>query len=466
MKNDWLLMIGSFVAMVVFVYGAIFYSWKLALLGIVVILLFAYLFSYPVHGIAASVFLAGLGVLSFFQAGPIHIKAYQLVMLLTLAGALAKYFAERGSLFLPRSAIFVLSLLLLSIMLSFLNAPYPAVFVKQFLLLSVYVLLFITIFSTVRTERHLYLIEKTIVFSGAVGCLYSFLTIMHVVPAVGGASFYHFTRPQSFFAEPNEFGVFLVFVAGFAVSRFLAAENTKQKMWTGVVLTMIIALIIPNMSRGSWVGLLMSVGITMLLLHALKLRTFNVLRLGLFTVGIAGLILISAHSMSKLIPSRSPLKVKEIVFERAGSLFQKKDPTRDIRLRSNITAIEEFWEHPFVGWGLGNSFVILEKKYKHKEGDYQEIPKIIAGTSSNFITDVAMETGVFGLLGFAIFIVWTLRTCQRTMLAVKEKKIAVFYIGALASFIGLLTNGLTYAMHMLPYFWIAAGMLVVEVKGE
>lgn len=463
MRNKlWLLFI-CFVAMVMCVYGAIFYSWKLALLGLGVVLLFVYLFNYPIHGVVASVFFAGLGVLSFFQVGPIHIKAYQLVMLLTLAIALVKYLWGRNSLFLPRAAISVLSLLFLSMMLSFLNTPYPAVFVKQFLLLSVYVLLFVAISSTVRTERHLYLMEKTILFSGAMSCLYSLLVIVHLLPGVGTGGNYHFVRPQSFFAEPNEFGVFLVFVAGFAVSRFLAAENSRQKLWAGVVLTMIIANIIPNMSRGSWVGLFVSSGITMLLLHSLKIRVFSVLRIGSFTLGVIALILISAYGMSKVIPSRGSLKVKEIVRERAVSLLQQKDPTRDIRYQNNKTALAAFWEHPFIGWGFGNTFVIFEKKYTYKTGMAQELPKIIGATSSNFISDIAMETGIVGLTAFFIFITWILKMCWNS---IKKRKSIVFYIGALSSFIGILVNGLTFAMHMLPYFWIAAGMLVVNAKED
>lgn len=462
MLRNWRLYGLTFLSMIALIYFAIFYSWKIILAALSCMLIIHWLWRYPAPGISLSVFLAGLGVLSFFEIGVMHIKAYQIVMLLTFCTLVLKSLWRKSTLYLPRSLFYAVGFLIFSLILSFVNASFPAVFVKQFFLLTVYMLFFVTIINVVRTPAHLRVVKTAIIFSGALACLYSFLVILHVAPALGGASLYHFARPQSFFAEPNEFGVFLVFVSGFIFSTWLGAQSLVQKIAAGVVIAMIIANIIPNMSRGSWIGFVISLAVTMLALHSANIKKISVLRIAGAGVILCFILLISFEVVLKFIPSRSALSVKEIIQERAVSLFQRKDPTRDIRYNTNKVAIEAFLEHPFVGWGLGNTFVILEKKYKYKDASPYEVPKVIAATSSNFISDVAMETGLVGLAAFFTFIFLVLKSGWQTIKGAMDRPTLLLYAGAYASFIGMLINSLTYATIMLPFFWIVAGFLCTD----
>jgi hypothetical protein len=46
---------------------------------------------------------------------------------------------------------------------------------------------------------------------------------------------------------------------------------------------------------------------------------------------------------------------------------------------------------------------------------------------------------------------------------IKDYNMLAISIGAFASCIGLLVNGLTYPILLLPFFWISAGVLSVRI---
>lgn len=437
---------------------AIFFSLEIALLFLGGSLLFAYLLRCPYHGTLLSVLLSGFGTVSLYHFGALHIKAYQIVLLTILLVLLIYNILGKKKLFLPSSYAYVLPLFVLALLLSMINAPYPAVLIKQFFLLFIYLIMMIVVTDTVDTIYKLERMVRVIAFSAFIACLYSLLIILKVVPS-NIKTVYHFARPQSFFAEPNEFGVFLVFTAGYVLALLIAKSKVLNRIWLWAILAMILANIIPNMSRGSWVGMLVSAGVIVYFAKVKGFLKLNILKIAFATIAVIVVIIGLLNIMSLLIPTKYKANVEQIVSERAQSLFSRKDPTRDIRYRSNKAAIEAFLEHPFIGQGLGNSFVVWERKYANKESDFLEIPPLVAATSSNFISDLAVETGLFGIGSFLVLVWVILRRGHQVINCARNEHVVIIMIGAYASFVGMLVNGLTYATVMLPYLWISAGIL-------
>lgn len=455
MNKNWKTVVFYLLLMILVIFIMIFKSLETGLLILGGILLFAYLLKKPEQGILWTVFLSGFGTLSLYQIGPVHIKAYQ-VVLLTLIVVLAIYsLRERSRLFLPKGYGRILGFFALSLILSFINCTYPAVLIKQLFLLSIYIFLMLAIINTVKNENILAALVKVIIVSAYVASIYSILVILKVIPGNITNLTYTFARPASFFAEPNEFGLFLVFVFGFVFALLLASK----KLWLWIIFALIIANIIPNMSRGSWLGMLVSMGIIVYFFNVKGIYKTNIVKSALVFLAVLGMILVALTTMSKLIPTKYKSSVEEIVQERAKSIFSKSDPTRDLRYQSNLTALDAFMEHPFTGRGLGNTFVILEKKYDNKDVSPIDMPPIVAATSSNFASDLAMETGLLGLGSFITLIYLVIRRGLETIRLIKDKQTLVIMIGAFASFVGIIVNGLTYAMHMLPFFWIIAGIM-------
>ncbi|MDD5491403.1 MAG: O-antigen ligase family protein [bacterium] len=459
MDKNWKNIIFYLGLMILTIYTVIFKSLETGLLIAGCVLLFDYLVDKPKQGILWTVFLSGFGTLSLYEIGPVHIKAYQVVLLTLMIVLVIHTIREGSKLFLPKGYGGILCLFMLSLILSFINCIYPAVLIKQLFLLSIYILLMLAIINIIKNKNILVSLSSIIVVSAYAACLYSILLILHVIPNSLSNLTYHFVRPTSFFAEPNEFGLFLVFVFGFVFALLLATK--KVRFW--IIFALIIANIIPNMSRGSWLGMMVSMGIIVYFFNVKNIYKTDIIRATLVFLVVVGMISIALTTMSRLIPTKYKSSVEEIVQERATSLFSASDPTRDIRYQSNLAALDAFWEHPFVGRGLGNAFVILEKKYDNKDISLTELPPIVAATSSNFISDLAIETGLFGLVSFLCLIHAVIKQGLRNIRSTKDRQSMIIAIGAFASFIGIIINGLTYAMHMLPFFWITAGILSIRI---
>ena len=178
--------------------------------------------------------------------------------------------------------------------------------------------------------------------------------------------------------------------------------------------------------------------------------------------------------------------VVDVISARVTSLFSGSDATSMIRFNNNLKAFNSMLENPFTGVGFGNAFTVIEKRIKDKEKEniLREkrnqndliidnkkkenilLPKVIGATSSNFLADIGMEIGILGLLSFIFFIVLVIIKAVIYIKRINNPYVVVVYVGALASFIGLIVNGITYSIHLLPFFWISAGVLSVRFKNE
>jgi O-antigen ligase len=280
------------------------------------------------------------------------------------------------------------------------------------------------------------------------------MLVMKNMPGISKEGGYFYSRPRSFFVEPNEFGVFLVFAYGYIFAEYYSMIRiVNRRMLLGLLL-LIFILIIPNMSRGSWIGMLVATGIVVIYEHRARIRQLNVMRMTRLIVFSTVLLVSLLFIISKVVPTKWNTTVSQIIFIRMGDLLKGNDPTYLIRKESNKIAIEAMIQKPLTGIGIGSIFTLYDKKNQN-----MNTTVIREATSSNFVSDVAAETGVPGIGALLMFIVSIFLAVTFTIKCIADKEIQVIFIGALASFTGLIVNGMTYAVHMLPFMWISAGIL-------
>ena len=126
------------------------------------------------------------------------------------------------------------------------------------------------------------------------------------------------------------------------------------------------------------------------------------------------------------------------------------DPTLMLRFTATIQAFniwtQNFWVF-LSGVGVGNL------QYSSL-GGY---------TSSNFVADIAAETGILGLIAFSGIMlnvsVSSINQIKRYRKGRIDFYVAVISIGSMLSTFGLLIGGLTYATHNLFVLWVSLGLL-------
>lgn len=407
-----------------------------------------------------AVFLTVFGTIAIWQIGPIHVRPYQVAVLFAIVAMMIKFFKREIAISVSfrKGYLFWLICFFLSALLSVCSAEYLLVSIKQLLLLGIYILFLLLIINVYREKESLVHLHRMIIYSCLIGCLYGLvMLVMKNIPGVAKEGGYYFTRPRSFFVEPNEFGLFLVFVYGYVFAEYHSRIKIVNRRMLAGVLLLIFILIIPNMSRGSWIGMFVATGIVLFYEHSVKIRQVSLMRIARLLVIIVVLSVSMLLVISNIIPTKFDTSVNQIIAARMGGLVKGDDPTYLIRKESNKKAIAAMIQKPFTGIGIGNIFTLYDKR----ELDNNE-PDVRVATSSNFISDVAAETGVLGIGALLIFIASIFIAATSAIKRFSDPNMLVIFVGALASFAGLIANGLTYAVHMLPFMWISAGILILS----
>jgi O-antigen ligase len=427
----------------------------------------------PYYTILATVFLTVLGSVSLYQVGPIHFRPYQIPLLLSAAGFFVQLLRHKQKFLLP-APLKVLLLFFVTIAASLWVSQYPAVTIKQAILLGLYVMTCFLIANACDTEKKLIWLHKVIVFSCLTACVYGLiifiLTNLSGVAKEGG---YWYTRPKSFFVEPNEFGLYLTFAFGYIFSEFYAGTKIIKRYILWMIFLLFFLLIMPNMSRGSWLGCIATIITVIFYQHKTKLQKITIFRLAKITVLIALLSTLPLWLWSKVIPVREtvtvtnvavPKTVANVVTSRVISLPTGQDSTYQKRLKYSQNAVDVLRQHPLTGIGFGNVFTTLEGGLQENKSDFHGIPAIGTATSSNFLVDICAETGIPGILIFVLFLILLLKKGLDGIKTAADNETLTVLIGAMGSCVGLMVNGLTYPILLLPFFWISAGMLSTPIS--
>ena len=443
------------------------------------------IFLRPFHFVAVTVFLTTLGTVYIYQFDQIHIKPYQF----SLAVCLFLFFTKACRpkvLALLSPAMKALGFFVLAAALSIHNAALPFVTVKQLGLLLVYVAIFFLIANVCRDERKLVLLHKTIVFACFFASVYGFiLYILLNLPGLEKVDGYYFTRPASFFAEPNEFGFYLTFAFGYLCAEGFSGRPIVSRALLYQTIFLAYVLLVPNMSRGSWIGWFVVLLAVLLLSQITGVNRLTWKKITLLALGIPLSFFIILFSVSRLTPTQGAKTVADIVLSRCAvlhglesgraGLFKQRtgsetisrekfnvafDPTISIRCNQFQAAWKSALRHPFVGIGFGNVFSVIKGgRALSSNSAARSIPKIRVATSSNFFFDIVAETGFVGLISFLFFLVFLIDKGIKNIKKAPSINVQIIYIGAFASCIGMIVNGMSYPLVMLPFFWISAGII-------
>jgi O-antigen ligase len=344
---------------------------------------------------------------------------------------------------------------LIACMASIMGAINPLNTVKQLVLVATFLMIPLTMAALVykRPEN----IQGTLfwlMIGAFVANINGYLDPFYRFKAMGWGGF--FGRPQSFFAEGNEYGQFMVMIWGYLLAMLmLRGASGKVKFWAAMSSIFMFPLFMINNSRGSFLGFaLQCMLIGWLLLQAGPRRYF----LKIATTGSIAFILVLG--LSYFVASRVPVMfdrtVADIVLERLSSFGTSNDETTQIRVGQQKAGFTAFLENPITGTGLGNILYYLnDRSDLEEEGGVIKAP---TATTAFWLTDLLGETGILGTSVMGIVILVLVRQAYGNYRFFRTDPTAYIAAGNFLSLCGMLLNGVSYPPIYLSFFWLNVGI--------
>jgi O-antigen ligase len=199
-------------------------------------------------------------------------------------------------------------------------------------------------------------------------------------------------RVYGTFDQPNPYAGYINMALTITLALSLLGKGLSTRIAAAITTMLLLGVELLSQSKGGWLALAVS---------ALFIIIVGLPRMRLFVLGlvIALLSLIGSY-LAGLIPE----SLLTPVWERAGLLrISFTEPTNDSfanseRLAHWLAGIHMFWNHPFLGVGIGN-YAMAYPQYAL--GRFVEP----LGHAHNYYINIAAETGIFGLLAFTCFLI-------------------------------------------------------------
>lgn len=406
------------------------------------------------------------------QIGGVHFRLYEALAILLFVIEFPRYFFRKRKMQTTLRMVQLESLFLLSCLLSILVAVYPQVAIKQSLLLIVFFVVGFSLSESTENAHDLDVLFAAMALGSFVAYLAGYMqllfpygvgryTLLNPYYSLQYSGF--FFRPQSFFAEGNEFGVFIVFSCSF----FLAAYFNSPKVWIKRTAMLLLLLVLPvfllNDSRGSIIAFVVIVVLARVFRKSRAggsnrkaksglLRLLIIVSLG-FAVGVV--------LLSPLVPTFGDLTPVEWVSRRFAEMATGGDMTLLARLIVMREGLSAFFKHPLFGIGFGNVFSVISQFGAVPV--YSAMGGVISrgnSTTANFIVDILAELGAFGFLTFSALCYYMFRLAKDSFSKLRFHESYYFLSGAFLSLLGVLINSLSYDAIYTPYFWITVGLIV------
>lgn len=351
-----------------------------------------------------------------------------------------------------KASLPALGLLLLAGLLSIFNAEYAAQAVKQSVFLLGMIGIYLVLLFAELSERDLRRLTQAILWSLAAAVAFGFFHFL-VEYARSGSVVVAFVHFRSFFEERNEFGLFMVYAAGFLIP---LALNDDQPVRYKILLALTVIALLLNFSRGSLLAFAAMVVVDRLVAGRLFARR----RASRSLVTLGGIAAAATAAVFLLLPGLAGMtEFLDVLTTRSLGFRATTDETTSVRLLFIMTASRAFLAHPFIGNGIGNVGYVLNQYGRGADfgtvtlhGAVQP-PVYDLGTTSNIFADLLLETGLLGLLAFLAFLAAVLRASLAR--GTGRDASGLLQSGALLSFIGVLINGLSYNSLYLPFTWVA-----------
>ena len=242
-------------------------------------------------------------------------------------------------------------------------------------------------------------------------------------------------RVTSSFTNPNILSVYLLFLLPQALSACLGVGVTLPKrIFFGICFALEVICLVLTFTRGAWLGALLGIGISLLLLSR-KTRGCFLLLLPLVILGFP------------LLPSN--------VLHRFSSISSVVDSSNRYRLYTWRGMLRMILEHPFGIGGGERAFVSVFPHYA------------VSGTEGvmhahQILLQICAELGILGFFCFLLLMLLLVcRACRGARFWDGEARASA--VGAAGALIGMLTMGLFdhiwYYAGMLLLFWFCIAML-------
>ncbi len=322
--------------------------------------------------------------------GGVRLTFIDLLLTLLLVSCLARIFAQSGFAFKTTPVDGILLLFIGLMIMSFIiGTAYsaPPEKTRQFFKLINSILFFFTTSQLVRTRRDLQVLTRALIVAGALTALVGI--VLYQLPVTTSAQFLRSLRPLGYptgevlryvedhgvrtttlraigtSVDPNVFGALLLMTGALTIGNVLASSGRRRYLLLAATGVIGYALLL-SLSRGSWIGLAVAVGV-------LAIGRYRFL---FWTVPLAALPLavVFYRSISRYV-------------EHFLKAIYAQDQATGMRLGEYKDALTLIQQNPWFGVGFGSA----------PSGD------LYLGVSSTYLL-IAEEMGVIGIAVYLIFV--------------------------------------------------------------
>lgn len=247
-------------------------------------------------------------------------------------------------------------------------------------------------------------------------------------------------RVFSFFDNPNTFAQVLVMLLGLNLGLLFASRTLRGKLASLVTLCFGLLAIVMTYSRASWVGLVVTVFLFVLLAERRLLP----------------LLVVGAVAMLPFLPAS--------IYNRILTIFNPSDSSTSSRFPIYSVGLKVWGTSPVIGVGLGSE---LSARLAHNSGWYHRLFKF--PHYHNIYLQLAVETG---LLGLAAYVSGFLAACKESLRAVTApgcpRDLRCMIAGCFSGLAGVMVCGLAdYFWHyprVMAIFWLIFGMMLCGIR--
>ncbi|MDX2240813.1 MAG: IctB family putative bicarbonate transporter [Leptolyngbyaceae cyanobacterium bins.302] len=236
------------------------------------------------------------------------------------------------------------------------------------------------------------------------------------------------TRVYSYLGNPNLLAGYLVPAVVFSIVAFFSWRTWMCKALAIVMTVVNGACLMLTFSRGGWIGLVFALLVlTLLLAHWWSIylpRFWRTLALPIVLGTAMGVVLLA-------------IVVLEPLRDRVTSIFAGRgDSSNNFRINVWMAVLDMIRDRPLLGIGPGNN--AFNKIYPL----YQR-PRFSALSAYSIVLEVAVETGIIGLVAFLWLIFVTLAQGWKALNFLRETSNQQGYwlMGAIASLVGMFGHG-------------------------
>ncbi|MBL7071868.1 MAG: O-antigen ligase family protein [Candidatus Omnitrophica bacterium] len=349
-----------------------------------------------------------------------------------------KMFIERSVRIKNTPLNWPLAVYLLFVILSLINSQFLTTSVRGLIRkILEYIAIYFVIVETVKTDRDV----KRLVGTILVSC--TLIGIDGVWQYFSGQDFiraypiWSMSRMKASFKFPTGFGGWLITVLPLCIS--LAIFNTKEKRYKGwgiFLSVLLLSCLVLSLTRGAWLAFIPAI-IFLVWKRGDAAKVILLLLLVALILLIGSMMLLGGGEKLALYTIRAPAVVHRI------------DLTK--------LAWRMFIERPYVGHGI-NTFMSIYERYA-SAFDYSGI-----SYAHNCYLQMAVETGVFGLLAFLWMIAALFTSSLKDINKRKDGLIKAAEIGLLGGLLAYLAHSALetnlYALQLAVLFHFMLGLTV------